>query len=86
MVDVETAVKIAFTQLGKVMPEYLELNPAVEEFERSKDGSLWNVTFRAKNPDLENGTKHIFYPYRDKVVQIQTSDGDLIAIKNPTYE
>jgi len=86
MVDVETAVKIAFTQLGRVMPEYLELNPAVEEFERSKDGSLWNVTFRAKNPDMEDGTKNIFYPYRDKVVQIQASDGDLIAIKNPTYE
>jgi hypothetical protein len=86
MVDVETAVKIAFDQLGKVMPDYLELNPSIEEFERSKDGSLWNVTFRAKNPDMENGTKNFFYPYRDKLVQIKASDGDLIAIRNPTYD
>ncbi len=86
MVDVETAVKIAFTQLGKVMPEYLELNPAIEEFERSEDGSLWNVTFRARNPDMESGIKNVFYPYRDKIVQIKASDGDLIAIRNPTYD
>ncbi len=85
MVDIETAVKIAFTQLGKVMPEYLELNPSIEEFERSNDGSVWNVTFRAKNPDSDNGNKNVFYPYRDKLVQIRASDGDLIAIRNPTY-
>ncbi len=85
MVDVETAVKIAFTQLGKVMPEYLELNPSIEEFERSNDGSVWNVTFRAKNPDSDNGNKNVFFPYRDKLVQIRASDGDLIAIRNPTY-
>jgi len=83
MVDVETAVKIAFTQLGKVMPEYLELKPSVEEFERSNDGSVWNVTFRAKNPDSDNGNRNVFYPYRDKLVQIRASDGDLIAIRNP---
>ncbi len=86
MVDVESAVKIAFSQLGKVMPEYLELNPAIEEFELSEDGSLWNVTFRAKNPDAEKeGGGRVFYPYRDKLVQIQAKSGDLIAIRNPTY-
>jgi hypothetical protein len=85
MVNVEEAVKIAFTQLSKVMPEYLELKPSIEEFERSEDGSSWNVTFRAKNPDVDNGTKNVFYPYRDKLVQIRASDGDLIAIRNPTY-
>jgi hypothetical protein len=68
------------------MPEYMELHPAVEEFERSNDGSVWNVTFRAKNPDTERGGGgQLFYPYRDKLVQIRTSDGDLIAIRNPTY-
>jgi len=86
MVDVESAVKIAFSELGKVMPEYAALNPEIEEFERSQDGSLWNVTFRAKNPDADiNGRGNVFYPYRDKIVQIQASNGDLIAIRNPTY-
>jgi len=85
MVDVETAVKIALSELGKVMPDYLALNPHVEEFERSDDGKLWNVTFRAKNPDVEERLPNVFYPYRDKLVQIQTSDGELIAIRNPTY-
>jgi hypothetical protein len=85
MVDVEAAVKIAFTQLGKVMPEYLELKPSIEEFERSEDGSVWNVTLRARNPDADNDGKSIFYPYRDKLVQIRASNGDLIAIRNPTY-
>ncbi len=87
MVDVEAAVKIAFHELGKVMPDYAALSPSIEEFERSHDGSLWKVTFRAKNPDaVEGGGGQIFYPYRDKVVQIQTSNGELIAIRNPTYD
>ncbi len=84
MVDVETAVKIALSELAKVMPDYLALNPRVEEFERSDDGKLWNVTFRAKNPD-QGEVHNVFYPYRDKLVQIQTSNGELIAIRNPTY-
>ena len=84
MVDVETAVKIATAQLGKVMPDYAALNPSIEEFELSADGSVWNVTFRAKNPDATPYSAS-FYPYRDKLVQIQTSDGELLAIKNPTY-
>jgi hypothetical protein len=84
MVDVETAVQIAKSMLAKVMPDYVQLEPYVEEFELSPSGNLWNVTFRAKNPDMGE-TANVFYPYRDKVVQISTADGNLIAIRNPTY-
>jgi hypothetical protein len=56
----------------------------VEEFELADGGNLWNVTFRARNPDAAENP-FSFYPYKDKVVQISTSDGDLIAIRNPTY-
>ncbi len=85
MVDVDEAVKIAVTYLEKVMPGYVALNPKIEEFELSKDGSVWNVTFRAKNPDVQNGTPNVFFPYLDKLVQIRTSNGALLAIQNPTY-
>lgn len=85
MVDVEGAVKIATDYLAKVMPGFAALHPVVMEFERSSDGSLWNVTFRAKNPEPREGNASFFYPYIDKLVQIQTSDGNLIAIRNPTY-
>ncbi len=85
MVDVEGAVKIATEYLVKVMPSFAALHPVVMEFERSSDGSLWNVTFRAKNPEPREGAASIFYPYIDKLVQIQTSNGELIAIRNPTY-
>jgi hypothetical protein len=84
MVDVEAAVEIARKVLGKVMPDYLALGPHVEEFELADGGNLWNVTFRARNPDAAENP-FSFYPYKDKVVQISTSDGDLIAIRNPTY-
>ena len=85
MVDVDEAVRIATTYLGKVMPGFVALNPKIEEFELSKDGTVWNITFRAKNPDAQNGTPNVFYPYVDKLVQIQTSNGDLIAIRHPNY-
>jgi hypothetical protein len=85
MVDVDEAVRIATTYLSKVMPGYVALQPKIEEFELSEDGAVWNITFRAKNPDAQNGMPNIFYPYVDKVVQIQTSNGDLIAIRNPSY-
>jgi len=85
MVDVEEAVKIAATYLEKVMPGYAALDPKIEEFELSKDGSVWNVTFRAKNPEVQNNNPNVFYPYLDKLVQIRTSNGDLLAIQNPTY-
>ena len=84
MVDVEGAIQIATGYLLKVMPSFAALHPEVMEFERSPDGSLWNVTFRAKNPESQ-GIGNVFYPYIDKLVQIQTSDGGLIAIRNPTY-
>jgi len=85
MVNVDEAVQMATTYLGKVMPGYVALGPKIEEFELSEDGAVWNVTFRAKNPDAQNGTPNVFYPYVDKLVQIQTSNGDLIAIRNPNY-
>jgi len=85
MVDVEGAVEIAERYLAKVMPRFAALHPEIMEFERSSDGSLWNVTFRAKNPEPREGAANIFYPYIDKLVQIQTSNGELIAIRNPTY-
>jgi hypothetical protein len=85
MVDIQDAVKIASDCLLKVMPEYKALSPAVEEFELSKDGSVWNITFRAKNPDASNGTQNVFYPYLEKVVQIRADNGTLIAIRVPSY-
>ena len=85
MVDVESAVQIATSLINKVMPEYAALRPEVEEFELSSDGALWNVTFRAKNPDSGYPAGNVFFPYRDKVVQITTDNGELIAIRNPTY-
>jgi hypothetical protein len=84
MVDIETAVQIAKSMLAKVMPDYVQLDPYVEEFELADGGNLWNVTFRAKNPDMGK-TANVFYPYRDKLVQISVNDGNLIAIRNPTY-
>ncbi len=85
MVDVDEAVKIANVYLMKVMPGFAALHPEIMEFERSENGDVWTVTFRAKNPDAQNGTPNVFYPYVDKQVQIQTSNGELIAIRNPTY-
>jgi hypothetical protein len=85
MVDVDEAVKIAATYLEKVMPGYVALHPEIEEFALSSDGSVWNVTFRAKNPEVKGGTSNVFFPYLDKLVQIRTSNGALLAIQNPTY-
>lgn len=85
MVDVDGAVQIASGYLLKVMPGFAALHPEIMEFERSQDGALWNVTFRAKNPEHSDGNTGFIFPYIDKLVQIQTADGDLIAIRNPTY-
>ena len=86
MINVETAIDIATSALTKVMPDYFALKPEVDEFALSKDGSVWNVTFRAKNPEPEQYGRQVFFPYKDKVVQITTDDGSLISIRNPSYE
>ena len=85
MVDVDEAVKMANIYLRKVMPRFVDLQPEIMEFERSPDGSVWNVTFRAKNPDAQSDITNVFFPYVDKLVQIEVSNGDLVAIRNPTY-
>ena len=85
MVDVETAVKIATIELKKVMPEFAALSPHIEEFQRSSDSTRWSVTFRVRNPDADF-TKNLVFPYRDKLVEIDAGNGELIAIRNPTYD
>ncbi len=86
MINVEKAVDIALSVLTKIMPDYAALKPEVDEFALSKDGSFWNVTFRAKNPEPNPFGGQVFYPYKDKVVQIKANDGELIAIRNPSYD
>lgn len=89
MVDASEAVEIAQSKLPKVVPAFAALEPFVEEVEQSKDGQVWLITFRAKNPEPDGGEGtfggQIFVPFIDKEVRIAISDGDLLAVVNPKY-
>lgn len=87
-IDAGKAVAIAQQQLPALVPKFASLQPFVEEVERSQDGDVWEITFRAENPDPEGkqpfaGT--ILLPFVDKVVRIAARTGTLIGITNPSY-
>jgi hypothetical protein len=87
MIEAKQAVQIAEEQLPGLLPAFAALHPEVEEVERSQDGSVWQITFRARNPEPGegHGIGRLFYPYVEKVVKIASTTGDLLAIQNPSY-
>ena len=87
MVSIKEAVDKSKKILDEVMPEYVALNPDVEQFQLSSDGGKWEITFKAKNPEPTNGSRglgSVFFPFVYKVVSVSTSDGFLISVRNPT--
>lgn len=89
MVSINEAVATSKKVLDEIMPEYVALNPDVEEFQLSPDSGKWEITFKAKNPEPSNGSRglgSVFFPFAYKVVSVSASDGSLISIRNPTNE
>ena len=89
MVTIDKAVEIANDNLGKIMPDFSKLNPSVEEFGLSKDGEGWVITFRAKNPDpteAASGMGSVFIPFLEKVVRVAVANGNLVSVRNPSYD
>ena len=89
MVTIDKAVEIAQENMGKIMPDFIELHPSVEEFGLSKDGEEWVITFRAKNPEpteTPNGMGSVFIPFIEKVARVEVSNGVLRSVRNPSYD
>jgi hypothetical protein len=89
MVDATKAVQIAGESLTKVVPSFAALRPHVEEIQQSHDGDTWIITFRADNPDpksTKTSFTETFFPYIEKVVRIAIKSGDLLSVRNPSYE
>lgn len=83
MLAPEEAISKARNYLGEVVPEYVSLNPKVEEIEQTQDFSTWKISFSAMEAkkasslaDLLSGNKVW------KIVSVRAEDGSLIAVKN----
>jgi hypothetical protein len=89
MVTIVEAVETAKENLAKIMPDFAKLEPNVEEFGISKDGDEWIITFRARNDDPSDsasGTNAVFIPFVEKVVRVGASNGQLLSVRNPSYD
>lgn len=89
MVTIDRAVEIASENLAKIMPDFSELHPNVEEFRLSKNGQGWLITFRAKNPEpteTQHGMGSVFFPFIEKIVEVEVSNGNLLSVRNPSYD
>jgi hypothetical protein len=85
MVDVSDAIVRARTYLTVIMPEYVELQPKVEEMELSDDQSKWEITFSAEpiGKPKADSLADLFRPQTiQKVVAVRADDGSLIAVTN----
>ena len=89
MVDAPKAVEIAHQSLESLVPAFASLNPHVEEIEQSTNDNSWVITFRADTPEpgsKANGNNRVFFPYVEKVVLVTMDSGELLAIRNRSYE
>ena len=89
MVDAPKAVEIAHQSLETLVPAFASLNPRVEEIEQSMNDNTWVITFRADNPEPSgktSGLSRVYFPYVEKVVLVTMDSGDLLAIRNRSYE
>jgi len=87
MIDAKEAIDIAETKLPVLVPAFAALQPHVEEIQQSKDGQVWVITFRAKNPDPKSDSPYggSFIAYIEKEVRVAANSGDLLAVLNPSY-
>ena len=72
MIEATQAIDVAQQELPKVVPNFTNLQPYVEEIRRSQDGQEWIITFRAENADNSSypGT---FVRYFEKEVRVDAS-------------
>jgi hypothetical protein len=88
MLAPEEAIGKARTYLGKVVPEYVELEPKVEEIERTPDSTEWKITFCAMSGKERTEATSLADLLRlnkiRKIVSVGAEDGNLIAVKNPS--
>jgi len=86
MLDVGDAIVKAKTYLTVIMPEYVALEPKVEEMELSDDMSKWEIKFSARpaSDPKADSLADLFRPQEiRKVVAVRADDGSFVAVTNP---
>lgn len=86
MLEVNEVIGKARSYLTEVMPDFANLEPEIEEMVRSQDGPEWKITFQAQtqsNPKDESLSAVLGRRRIVKVVEVDGSDGSLIAVRNP---
>jgi hypothetical protein len=84
MLAPEEAIGKARNYLGEVVPEYVALEPKVEEIECAPNSSEWKITFSAAEGKNDSSLAALLRGKVWKVVTVGAEDGSLIAVKNPS--
>ena len=79
------AVNRAKVYLNEIMPEFVQLEPQVDEMELSETPEAWKITFVARLNDNAKSDSLADVVRRrvvQKVVEVGANDGAFISVKN----
>jgi hypothetical protein len=88
MLEVGEAVNRAKVYLSEIMPEFVQLQPQVDEMEFSEVPKAWKITFVARLNDTAKSDSLADVVRRrvvQKVVEVGANDGAFISVKNFSF-